>query len=65
MRVLQFQFAALAASLLCAQTALCEEIGDRLNIGVETVRTYVKSICLKMHVRSRLEAVAKHCTQTF
>ena len=39
---------------------LYKEIGDRLNIGVETVRTYVKSICQKMHVRSRIEAVAKH-----
>ncbi len=37
-----------------------KEIGDKLNIGVETVRTYVKSICYKMHVRSRIEAVAKH-----
>jgi len=37
-----------------------KEIGDKLGIGVETVRTYVKNICEKMHVRSRLEAVAKH-----
>ena len=36
-----------------------KEIGDQLNIGVETVRTYVKGICNKMHVRSRLEAIAK------
>jgi DNA-binding NarL/FixJ family response regulator len=36
-----------------------KEIGARLNIGVETVRTYVKGICLKMHVSSRIEAVAK------
>ena len=36
-----------------------KEIGARLNIGVETVRTYVKGICQKMHVRSRIEAVAK------
>ena len=36
-----------------------KEIGARLNIGLETVRTYVKSICQKMHVRSRIEAVAK------
>jgi DNA-binding NarL/FixJ family response regulator len=38
---------------------LYKEIGDKLQIGVETVRTYVKSICQKMHVRNRLEAVAK------
>ncbi len=36
-----------------------KEIGDQLNIGVETVRTYVKGISNKMHVRSRLEAIAK------
>src|SRR6266700_7918350 len=49
---------------LLASGYLYKEIGDRLNIGVETVRTYVKSICHKMHVRSRIEAVAKHCTET-
>jgi DNA-binding NarL/FixJ family response regulator len=37
-----------------------KEIGDKLGIGSETVRTYVKNICEKMHVRSRLEAVARH-----
>jgi DNA-binding NarL/FixJ family response regulator len=31
-----------------------------VNISVETVRTYVKGICSKMHVRSRIEAVAKY-----
>lgn len=35
-----------------------KEIGARLGIAVETVRGYVKSICQKLHVRSRLEAVA-------
>jgi DNA-binding NarL/FixJ family response regulator len=45
---------------LLASGYLYKEIGGRLNIGVETVRTYVKSICQKMHVRSRIEAVAKH-----
>lgn len=45
---------------LLASGYIYKEIGDKLNIGVETVRTYVKSICHKMHVRSRLEAVAKH-----
>jgi DNA-binding NarL/FixJ family response regulator len=45
---------------LLASGYLYKEIGSQLNIGVETVRTYVKSICLKMHVRSRIEAVAKH-----
>jgi DNA-binding NarL/FixJ family response regulator len=45
---------------LLALGFIYKEIGDKLNIGVETVRTYVKSICHKMHVRSRIEAVAKH-----
>jgi DNA-binding NarL/FixJ family response regulator len=38
-----------------------KEIGTKLNIGAETVRGYVKNLCQKLHVRSRLEAVAKHC----
>lgn len=45
---------------LLAAGLIYKEIGDKLNIGVETVRTHVKHICSKMHVRSRLEAVAKH-----
>jgi DNA-binding NarL/FixJ family response regulator len=39
---------------------LYKEIADQLGIGAETVRTYVKNICEKMHVRNRVEAVAKH-----
>jgi DNA-binding NarL/FixJ family response regulator len=45
---------------LLASGFIYKEIGDQLHIGVETVRTYVKNICQKMHVRSRLEAVARH-----
>ena len=41
-----------------------KEIGDKLNIGTETVRTYVKNICQKLHVRSRIEAVAKHQSES-
>jgi len=37
-----------------------EEIGAKLDISAETVRTYVKNICQKMHVRGRPEAVARH-----
>lgn len=37
-----------------------KEIADKLNIGVVTVRTHVEHICRKMHVRNRMEAVAKH-----
>ena len=40
-----------------------KEIADKLNIGVETVRTYVKHICQKMHVRNRVEAVARHYSE--
>jgi DNA-binding NarL/FixJ family response regulator len=45
---------------LLSQGFVYKEIGDKLNIAMETVRTYVKNICHKMHVRSRIEAVAKH-----
>lgn len=45
---------------LLASGYIYKEIGDKLGIGTETVRTYVKNICEKMHVRSRLEAVARH-----
>jgi|SRR5882724_1727163 len=38
-----------------------KEIGTKLNIGAETVRSYVRNLCQKLHVRSRLEAIAKHC----
>jgi hypothetical protein len=36
-----------------------KEIGDKLKIGVAMVRTYVKGICHKIHVRNRLEAMAR------
>jgi DNA-binding CsgD family transcriptional regulator len=45
---------------LLASGYIYKEIGDQLGIGIETVRTHVKNICQKMHVRSRLEAVARH-----
>jgi DNA-binding NarL/FixJ family response regulator len=44
---------------LLAMGFIYKEIGSKLDIGTETVRTYVKNICQKMHVRGRLEAVAK------
>ena len=37
-----------------------KEIAERLEIGTETVRSHVKNICHKMHVRNRMEAVSKH-----
>src|SRR6266850_786304 len=45
---------------LLAMGFIYKEIGNKLDIGTETVRTYVKNICQKMHVRGRVEAVAKH-----
>ncbi len=45
---------------LLAMGFIYKEIGSKLNISSETVRTYVKNICQKMHVRSRLEAIARH-----
>ena len=44
---------------LLAQGHIYKEIADQLGIQTETVRGYVKNICAKMHVRSRIEAVAK------
>jgi DNA-binding NarL/FixJ family response regulator len=48
---------------LLAVGYIYKEIADRLKIGLETVRTHVKNICVKMHVRSRVEAVARHRAQ--
>lgn len=44
---------------LLASGFVYKEIGDQLGIGTETVKTYVKNICKKLHVRNRLEAVAR------
>jgi DNA-binding NarL/FixJ family response regulator len=37
-----------------------KEIADKLGISMETVRYHVKNICIKMQVRDRIHAVAKH-----
>jgi DNA-binding NarL/FixJ family response regulator len=50
---------------LLASGYIYKEIADKLNIGTTTVRTYVQSICDKMHVRSRLEAVARHMKDAY
>ncbi len=44
---------------LLASGFVYKEIADQLGIGTETVKTYVKNICKKLHVRNRLEAVAR------
>jgi len=36
-----------------------KEVADKLDITVETVRTYVKRICVKLQVRSKVEAILK------
>jgi len=50
---------------LLAMGFIYKEIGSKLDIGTETVRTYVKNICQKMHVRGRLEAVARHRAESY
>jgi DNA-binding NarL/FixJ family response regulator len=44
---------------LLSQGFMYKEISDKLSIGFETVRTYVRRIYEKLHVRTRAEAVAK------
>jgi DNA-binding NarL/FixJ family response regulator len=44
---------------LLASGFIYKEIGDQLGISMETVRCHVKNICQKMHVRNRVEAVAR------
>jgi DNA-binding NarL/FixJ family response regulator len=39
-----------------------KEIADRLELSVDTVRSHLKHIYEKMHVRSRTEAVARYVT---
>lgn len=43
-----------------AQGHSYKEIGDKLNISFETVRTHIRSIYEKLHVHSRTEAVLKY-----
>lgn len=45
---------------LLADGYLYKEIADALSIGNETVRTHVRHIYDKLHVRTRTEAVVKH-----
>lgn len=45
---------------LLAQGHVPKEIAEKLDITVETVRSYLKLIYQKLHVRSRTEAVIKY-----
>jgi DNA-binding NarL/FixJ family response regulator len=45
---------------LLASGYIYKEVADQLDISLETVRTYVKRICLKLHVRSKVEAIIKY-----
>lgn len=45
---------------LLTEGLLYKEIGARLSITLDTVRTHLKNIYRKFHVRSRTEAVMKH-----
>lgn len=45
---------------LLAKGHLYKEISDKLGVSYETVRTYIRRIYEKLHVRTRTEAVAKY-----
>lgn len=45
---------------LLASGYIYKEVADQLGITLETVRTYVKRICQKLHVRSKVEAIIKY-----
>ena len=40
-----------------------KEIADRMNISIDTVRSYVRTVYEKLHVHSRTEAVVKYLRQ--
>lgn len=48
---------------LLSQGLIYKEIADKLNIGYETVHTYIRRIYEKLQVRTRTEAVAKFLKQ--
>ena len=43
-----------------AKGYLLKEIADQLDVGYDTVRTYVRRVYEKLHVHSRAQAVAKY-----
>ena len=44
---------------LIAEGLIVKEIADRTNVSTSTVRTHIRHIYEKLHVRSRVEAVNK------
>ena len=48
---------------LLATGSMYKEIGDKLGIGLTTVRTHLKHIYEKLHVQNRTEAAAKFLTR--
>ncbi len=49
---------------LLVRGLILKEVADQLGIGLETVRTHVNHIYLKLHVRSRTEAIVKYLRQS-
>lgn len=45
---------------LLASGYIYKEVSDQLDVSLETVRTYVKRIFIKLHVRNKVEAVIKY-----
>lgn len=45
---------------LLVKGLILKEVADHLGIGFETVRTHVNHIYIKLHVRSRAEAIVKY-----
>lgn len=45
---------------LLAAGYIHKEVADEMGITLATVRTYVKRICFKLHVRSKVEAIIKY-----
>lgn len=45
---------------LLAGGYIYKEVAEELDLSLETVRTYVKRICQKLHVRSKVEAIIKY-----
>jgi len=43
-----------------AQGLAYKQIGDRLGISINTIRTHLRHIYEKLHVQSRTQAVAKY-----